>query len=310
MKKFLTLFACVAIVVSIVSCSKSEKKYLTVSPGNVTVSSAETDVSISVSSNTSYTSSIVEGAAWITKMTSSSSTTEVYHISAGITDGGRTGKIVFVGGGISDTVKITQSQKDLVELSTGATTLDYKGGTYIVVLRSNLSGYDLSILNTPSWLRFSSTKSVSTTRLDLIIDENLSGADRDASIVCKDKNSALSDTLSLQQQTVPFLKLSTAGIYDGETAKIQYTQYSDQYSMMTSATNYAFRLQNVFSDSFCSFEGIPLDLSNTTSFTLTVAQNYVTGTLAGTYTVQILKSENGNVWLYNSDSGLGFIIKK
>lgn len=311
MRKNLTLFTCIATVLLLASCSKSgEKKYLTVSPATVTVSSSETDISINISTNVTYTSSVIEGGSWITKTSTGTSTSpkDVYHIAAGLTEGGRTGKIVYIGAGISDTIKVTQSQKDLIQLS-GSTALDYKGGTYSVVLMSNVD-YDITILNTPSWLRFSDTKAVTTTKKSLVVDINLSGADRTAKIVCKDKNSTLSDTLDIAQETVPFLKQSIAGVYSGTTASIQYTKYSDQYSESTSGTSYSFRLQNVFNDTFCSFDGIPVDLSNTSSFTLTVAQNYLTGTLGGTYTVQVLKNENGNVWLFNESNSLGFIVKK
>ncbi|MCI1721118.1 MAG: hypothetical protein LKM37_08990 [Bacteroidales bacterium] len=313
MKKILTLCTCIAGVILLASCGKSgEKKYLTVSPATVTVSSAATDISINVSANVSYVSSVVEGGSWITKTTSTSSTstTEVFHIAAGLTEGSRTGKIVYVGAGINDTVKITQSQKDLIQLS-GSTALDYIGGTYTVTLMSNVD-YDLSILNTPSWLRFSDSKAVTTTKKSLVIDKNLSGADRTAYIICKDKNSTLADTLDIMQETVPFLKQSLAGVYSSNTAvaSIQYTQFSDQYAETISGSVYSFRLQNVFNDTFCCFDGIPLDLSNAATFDLTVTQNYLTTGNTSTYSVQVLKNENGNVWLYNDANNIGFIIKK
>lgn len=318
MKRLMLMVLSVIGIFIAASCSKSgEKSYLTVSPVTMTVSSSATEITITVNSSGSYTSSIVQGAGWITKSTSASikgAVSEVYKISEATIDGSRIGKIVYLGSGLTDTVKIMQSQKDLIEFTSGTSTFDYKGGTFSVKLRSN-TDYSFSLENTPSWISYVETKAVSTSLITFTIAKNYSGADRVGKLICTDKNNAnVSDTIVVTQQTVPFLKETTSGIYnyDGNDANLKYAQYSDQYAIRTSGTAYSFILQNVFNDVFCEFGGIPVNLDNEQKFDVTVKETYASGVANGTYSVTVLKSDPtaGNYWLFNESKGVGFIVKK
>ena len=161
-------------------------------------------ISVEVKSNITYEVTIPdEFQSWIASAPSSRAvTTKSYDFA--VSENGRkqtrSGYIVFSGNSLSDTVWVYQAEfVDQLILTEDNYELPVEGGDIIVELKTSVN-YDIQIpTSVASWINRVYTRSVRTDKLYFSISENKDRDDRSASITIKDRNSSLSDVLSIRQ---------------------------------------------------------------------------------------------------------------
>ena len=159
-------------------------------------------ISVEVKSNVSYEVTIPEEfQSWIAQAPDSRSvTTKSYDFTISATDSTdvRAGFIVFSGNSLSDTVWVYQAQRDRLLLSQSSFRLSSDGGRFSVELKTNVD-YDVVIVDSVSWVSRVETRALRTDRLYFSVQRNESRDDRSTYVRIKDRNSSLSDVLSIRQ---------------------------------------------------------------------------------------------------------------
>ena len=111
----------------------------------------------------------------------------------------REGYVIVSGDALEDTVRIYQAQTDLLILTQSVYRLQVEGGDITVELKTNVD-YEITIPgDATSWISHVETRAIREDRLVFHIEANGNDKERTAKIVVKDKNSALDDTLYVQQ---------------------------------------------------------------------------------------------------------------
>ena len=140
------------------------------------------------------------------------SSREYFRATAGSEDGTRHGMIIFRGIGLADTLHIYQAQTDRLIFSTRQIRVPQPGGIFTVQLRTNIN-YDILFEDDPHWVRILQTKTMRTDQLQLEIDPLEGEQGRTARVIVRDRNSALSDTLTVLQSPREELQLSPSEIF-------------------------------------------------------------------------------------------------
>lgn len=156
----------------------------------------------------SYTVEIPEEyAPWIVKKNDSGTRalqdkSEYFTIREGSIHGARIGLILFKNGELKDTVTIFQTQKDALILTQNTYNLAHRATSIEVELRSNVE-YQVQIPGEAGWIRQSQTRAMRSDMLQFSIDENEGYTPRTVEIVIRDKNSSLTDILTIRQDPNP-----------------------------------------------------------------------------------------------------------
>lgn len=161
-------------------------------------------LSIDAESNIEYTVTVpTEYAEWIKEVPTTRAVSVRKHrfaISENREKQIRSGYIVFSGNSLSDTARIYQSQfNEQLLVNKDTFNLSVKGGMVSVEVKSNIE-YDVTIPPAASsWLTRPSTRALRVEQLDFVVAENTEHEAREAKVVIKDRNSTLSDTLTIRQ---------------------------------------------------------------------------------------------------------------
>ena len=111
----------------------------------------------------------------------------------------REGYIVFNGNSLKDTVHIYQTAARILILSKDTYNISSAKKSIEVELKSNVN-YSISIPSSAShWIKLLETKAIRTDKIYFEIEENTTYDNRSAQIFIRDKNSDLSDTLTINQ---------------------------------------------------------------------------------------------------------------
>ncbi|NCB98166.1 MAG: hypothetical protein EOM36_07395, partial [Bacteroidia bacterium] len=135
-------------------------------------------------------------------------------------------------GSLTQTIAVSQKQKDALILSKSLEAFPNSGGSSKIELRSNIS-YDVTIPATASWLTLTQTKAMSTYEYSLQVSQNTTLSSRSAKIIFKNKVSSLSDTLEVFQDGPEQISLTTKNFYiskSGATINFDLT-YNIEYDM-------------------------------------------------------------------------------
>lgn len=270
------------------------------------------DESVIVTANMDY--EVVISEPWISRIITKAPVerTENFSIAPNTNEEKREGMIIFKGSVKSDTVTVYQAQRDVLILSEDHLSFAYTGGTKSVSLRSNIE-YDITIPESPEWLRIVTQSSARTDQFHIEADNNDGASVRNAIIIFKDLNSPLSDTLFITQGTysdMAFLNETIYGLY-GDSYSLQYTKGADQISLISYKDSKEFRILNYTGKKYSNLSNIPLTLKSGDSFDVHIHQNIISAiNSTADITVTVLKTEDEKAWLYSDSLDLGFIIKK
>ena len=181
--------------------TQQQKSVLSLDKNEYSASAAGETISIQVKSNVAYEIQMPD-VDWITKETSTrAATTETvkFVIAQNETYDGREAEILFKdkNSNLSATLKITQAQKNAIILSQKEINVMSEGETIEVKLSANVE-FDVQIPDV-DWISQVTTRGLTEHTLYFEISENVGEEKRNAEIVFIDKNSQLSDKLTISQ---------------------------------------------------------------------------------------------------------------
>ena len=177
---------------------------LSLTKDEYTISDAGETISVDLKSNVEYGIQMPE-VDWIKQETNSrTSSTETlkFIISANETYDCRSAEIVFYdqNSDVTDTLKVIQAQKDAIVISQKNYEVDAEGETIEVKLCTNVE-FDVQIPTDATWITQTTSRALSEKSLFFNISENTTNERRSASITITDKNSQLTETIIISQQT-------------------------------------------------------------------------------------------------------------
>ena len=282
----------------------------------VELSNGEQEFSLDIQSNVDVSMKI-EGD-WIEEVQTKAMNrmTPTFKVSANPEQTVREGKIIFTGGGITETVSVFQAECDVLAFTSGTVEVPAEGGISSIELRSNVE-YEI-VWPDVDWLtEVESSMSTCAIRSDMLqfeVKTNFKPIPREAEITVFDKNSELSSTIRIVQICgIPaFASSDVYGVYgpDGE-AIYQYVKKQDQTSTVYSGETFSFRILSPEESLFIELSGIPTTTENWQMVNATLMHNrdFEPKGEATKLEVYVTKQEKGKLWLV-TEEGLGFIIKK
>jgi hypothetical protein len=288
-----------------------------VSKGRVEVPEEGGNFNIRVKEYDKCKITIPEKFTWITQSTGKpSSTNGASDVNFSVGKGvNRTGHIIIQNGTITDTVRIFQYPANKLILSTDTLNL-YKATTNLEVYFRENAEYTYSIVDDEKWLNEASIQDERVDCKVLSMSENSTDKFKKALFIVKEIASGKSDTLQLYHaffNTLPFLSETTPGIYNFDHAegKFTYSKFKDQYSSKINSKTKSFRIQSIKNKSYLTLNSIPVDIDMADYFETRVLQNCI-ATISRNivFKANVVKVQNGSLWLYDSESGIGIIIKK
>ena len=186
----------------IVTVTQKHANALILSKNKFDVPQEGGDITIEIKAGIEYQTDIPEEfRSWIRRTTprAAESQSISFTIEANEEADKRTGYILFSGNAQKDTVFIYQAPKNQLVLSEDTYTVPTEGAEITVELKTNID-YDVQIPDdAASWVSLITTRALRTDRLTFRIEANTGDADRSAKIAVKDKNSTLSDTITILQ---------------------------------------------------------------------------------------------------------------
>lgn len=202
---------------ALVTVTQKKKNAIILTRDKFEVGEGGAELKVEVKSNIEYSVSIPkESATWISKATTAGTKgletkALVFTIAPGSVNGAREGLIVFEGGGLIDTVHVFQCEKRALILNERECTLSCDGGSISVELRSNIE-YDVIMPVGVTWVSTLDTKAMVVDNFTFAVEKNREYSRRSASIIFKDKNSNISDTLRIIQSQVNALILGKPSV--------------------------------------------------------------------------------------------------
>ncbi len=202
-------------IISLVCCKPDPR--LSVSISTLTVPDVQSETMFSIASNTEWTIAGTTDWCTVTQNSGDGSASVGIRVSANTTKLERSTTLTIVGGPLSSTIVVTQKQDDALILTKSTENLDYTAHTIAVTLRSNIT-YDVIIPSDVNWITEVKSKTFDTYTHNFLIAANKDYDPRSAVIVFKDKNSFVSDTLTINQAKLngiiisnPDVSVGTAG---------------------------------------------------------------------------------------------------
>src|SRR5574344_82844 len=287
------------------------------SRGRIEVPEAGGDFIIKVKNYDKCKITIPEEYTWLSQSTTKATESNGFSaISFSAGKGtGRTGQIIIENGAVTDIVQIFQKKKkknillpDTLSITKNTTSID-------VYLRANKE-YSTSITDEEKWLNEATTQSFRNDSKALSMRENTTDKYKKALLIVKDITTGKSDTLNLYQafyNTLPFLSETLPGIYnyDNANGKVTYNRFKDQYSSKISTKTRSFRVQSIKNKNYFTLNSIPVKLDMADYFETRLIQNYVSQIGRNIpFKANVVQTKSGTVWLFDSESGIGIIIKK
>lgn len=162
-----------------------------VSEQNIAVGAKGETITIEVKGNVSATPRIPNNIDWISEVTTKAWSTNTYYflISPNDSYDDRTAAIVFVNdeNGLSESVTITQMQKNAIVIATNSYSFNNNGGTFNIEVNSNVD-YEVNIGS--DWVKKVETKALTTQNLLFEVAKNESYDNRETTIsfISKDKD--------------------------------------------------------------------------------------------------------------------------
>ena len=201
-----------------------------------TVSDAGETISVDIKSNVDFGVQMPD-VDWITDEASSrgmSSHTLKYVVAANEGYDSRSAEIIFYdkNSDLKDTLKVVQAQKDAIIISKKEYDVKAEGETIEVKLSANVN-IEVQIPSNAAWVAQTESRALTEKSIILKVAENISEENRSAEIIFKDKNSDLSEKVTITQKCP-----TPAGYVDGvlsiKTAGTMKKLLGDDYMNITS----------------------------------------------------------------------------
>lgn len=176
------------------------KPEITLSQDEFTVSSSKETISVKVESNVDVEVVIPSRVKWVKQKTTRATTTTTYYfeISANEDYNDREAEIEFVNEkhDLSESITITQKQKDAIVLAKESYTVDNEGGDIVIEVGHNVD-YDITIAD--SWITQKQTRAYTTDRLTFTVAANTSDEARESTIKFTSKDKKITQTVRITQ---------------------------------------------------------------------------------------------------------------
>jgi len=171
---------------------------LSVSVNSINFTDREGDFIINITSNTTWR--VMGGDGWCIGIPASGSGNGTVRVTAvaNTTYSGRSTELIVTAATLSSTVSINQAQKDALILTQKIFNLPSTAGSVAAELKSNIS-YDITIPADAPWVTKVKSKALVTSQHEFAVAANDGYDSRSTKIIFKDKNSSLSDTLTINQ---------------------------------------------------------------------------------------------------------------
>ena len=171
---------------------------LSVSVESINFSENKEDYIINITSNTTWR--VMGGDGWCVGIPATGSGNGTVRVAAepNTAYSQRSTQIIITAATLSSTVAITQAQTDALILTQKIFNLPSTPGNVSAELKSNIS-YDVIIPTDANWVTKVKSKALSTSLHEFAVVANDTYDKRVARIIFKDKNSTLSDTLTINQ---------------------------------------------------------------------------------------------------------------
>ncbi len=201
---------------STLSITQEQNDALILTRKTENLDSRSQSVSVELKSNIKYDIIMPSGVDWITNVKSKGFDTYTHEflIARNESYDSRSARIIFKdkNSTLADTLIINQAQKNALILTKKTENIGSAGGTVNVELKSNLT-YDIIIPSTNNWISSATTKGLITYNHQFTVAANTLFDSRTGIVIFKDKNSTLSDTLTINQQALGALFLSKEKFY-------------------------------------------------------------------------------------------------
>lgn len=186
-----------------VTIIQKQKDALLLTQNEYIVSDEGGYIEVEVKSNIDYEYEIAVGSDWISKVGTKGLNTQtfLFEIKANDTYDERVGKIHFYDKitGHSEDVIIIQKQRNAVLLTNNKFTISDEGGTVDVEVKSNIN-FEYEITEGEDWVTEIKTKSLTTHHISFVVQKNDTYDDRSCRIHFFDKETGLSEEVSIVQK--------------------------------------------------------------------------------------------------------------
>ena len=177
-----------------------------VSEHDVTVSSESTSIDVQVTSNVAAKVIIPDGANWITESTTKATSTNTFtfDIAENTEYDPREAVIRFVNeeNGVSDSVIVTQVQKDAIVCAKTEYEMGPEGGLIEMDILTNVEIFLDIPEEQQSWLSPVATKGLDTTMIVLLVAPMTNEEPRTGTVTLRDASSTLSQTITITQKSL------------------------------------------------------------------------------------------------------------
>jgi len=194
--KLLIVIATLSIISVVSGCKKDPTLTLSVMTSSFGDSGGQT--SISIQSNTVWTVKVSEPWCTVSKLSGKGDAMVNVTIGANNSYSSRSVIITVTAETLVSSVTINQSQKDALIITSKTVNVPSAGATVEVELKSNIS-YDVILPADAPWVLHTGTKALNTYTHLITVAPNTGYDARSAKVIFKDKNSALADTLTINQ---------------------------------------------------------------------------------------------------------------
>ena len=179
---------------------ESNKPSIVLTQNEYTVPSAGETIAVEVKSNVDVTVEMPADVDWITENTTRAVSTNTYYfdIDPNKEYDSRTAKIKFINkeNNLSETITITQAQKDAIVIAEDNYTVSNEGGEIEIEVGHNID-FDIEIAD--DWVIQKSTRALETSKLIFIVAENTTNETRESSITFTSKDGDISQKFTIIQ---------------------------------------------------------------------------------------------------------------
>ena len=309
MKRLISVFSCIFLVLGAVSCQKPA--FITAPDSlSFTVDGASQTISITVNRDWRISSS----ESWCT-LTPNSGLSSDEPVSVTVkcqpntSYDERTATVTIQADEISHRIQIVQAQRDAILSDSQLLRADYQAQDLLVPAEANVD-FTVTVLKGDDWIRPMETKGMVQKQVRIHLDENRSGAVREGAVSLTKSPAAF----TFQVRQAPWhavLEHTEPGFYGLKEKEFAYQPGVSQISRGKVGTASFFRILTVDPPEVLSVEGIPGEMTLTESFPLKVrlvsGEEGVLYEKAGSSTV--LRETDSQVWLQLSGNA-GIIVKK
>lgn len=186
----------------------TEQSSISFSSTSITAKAEAGSMSFSVTASGSWT--ITGGTEWcsVSPSSGSSGTTNItLTFTENTTSQDKSTSLVGKCGSASATIVVTQKEKNSLTITSNKYEVSQSGGNIEVEVKTNID-FDVNIPSQYNWIKYISTKAISTKTVTFAIDANTDYDKRDGYVIIKDKSSSLADTVHIFQAQKDVIVLS------------------------------------------------------------------------------------------------------